>query len=158
VDLGRKGDGERAPYFAALLPCVACTDIETRVGKDGGDCQVRPQGRRAEVERVEVVPPEKAARAAECRARIRARPDRLPVGRFDPYWPAVEDAAEAAARVRREDNALVLGRNSSFEVEKPAALELGSEREAIGADLDLELGGCVPALASTVRRNRLGQE
>jgi hypothetical protein len=60
--------------------------------------------------------------------------------------------------VGREDDALVLGRDSSFEVEKSASLELGGECEAIGADLDLEFGGRVPALASAVRRDRLGEE
>src|SRR5262249_20690361 len=158
VNLSRKGDGECAPSFAALLPRLACADVEAGVGEDERDRQVRPQGGGAEVERIEVVPPKKTARTAETRARIGARPDALSIERFDAYRAPVEDAAVAAARIRREDRALILGRNPRFEAEKPASLKLGGECEAVRTDPDVELRRCVPALVSTMRGDRLGQE
>ena len=158
VDLGRERDGQCAPPFAALFPRVACADVEAGVGEDERDRQVGPECGGAEVERIEVVPPKKAARTAECRALIGARADGLSIERFDPYGAPVEDASVAAARVRREDGALLLGRNPRFEVEKPASLKLGSECEAVRADPDVELRRCVPALVSTVRGDRFGQE
>src|SRR5262249_41172414 len=158
VNLSRKGDGQSAPSFTALLPRVACADVEAGVGEDERDRQVRPQSGGAEVEHVEVVPPKKTARTAQSRARIGARPDGVSIERFDPYRAPFEDAAVAAARVRREDGALILGRNPRFEVEKPASLKLGSECEAARTDPDVELRRCVPALVSTVRGDRLGQK
>ena len=129
MNLGRKGDGQCAPSFAAFLPRVACANVEAGVGEDERGRQVGPEGGGAEVERIEVVPPKKTARAAESRARIRARPDGLSIERFDADRAPFEEAAVAAAWVRREDGALILGRNPRFEVEKPVSLKLGSECE-----------------------------
>src|SRR5215813_13226019 len=158
VNLSRKGDGQCAPSFTALLPRVACADVEPGVDEDERDRQVGPKGGGAKVERIEVVPPKKTALTAESRARIGARPDGLSIARFDPYRAPFEDAAVAAARVMREDGALVLGRNSCLEIAKPASLKLGSECEAVRTDPHLELPRCLPALVSTVRGDRLGQE
>src|SRR6516225_5775180 len=141
-----------------LGPLVAGRHFKALFGEDEGRGQVRPEGGRAEVEKVEMVPPEVTARASEIVVRLRALLDHPAVGGFDSHDAAVEDAPVAAAGIGGEDDTLPIGRDAGLEVAQPASLELRGDGETARADLHHQLRRRLPRLASSVCFDYLSQE
>src|SRR4030095_5796122 len=106
VDVAREPDTDPVPGLAAFLPRLELTDLESRRAEGERERQTGPERIPAEVERVELVPPELVAEPAKrgpCLGPL--RDDLASVG-FDADGDLFEDAALGWFRIRNQGHVL----------------------------------------------------
>ena len=105
-----------------------------------------------------MVPPQHVAQIAEIAARIEPLLDEAAFVGFDSNGSEIEHAAMTLRRIWPEDDPLLDARHLSAEVAQPASLELGSNGEAAGADIDGQPGHRLPSPFASVCLDDLVQK